>query len=71
LEKLIKLRYLVMEGKISLGDYDEQLKIIIENPGVVNFNQLSLWTPAQPVTNEAEIPQSLQDVNEAELKKCS
>lgn len=66
LEKLIKLRYLVMEGKISLSDYDEQLKIIIENPGTVNFNQLNLWSPSKPITNEAEILPSQKDFIEAE-----
>jgi transcriptional regulator of NAD metabolism len=55
LEKLLKLRYLVLEGKISLGDYDEQLQVIIQNPGTVNFNQLPLWSPAQPISQEAEI----------------
>jgi hypothetical protein len=52
LEKLLKLRYLVMEGKISLGDYDEQLKLIINNPGTVNLNQLNLWTPAPPIESD-------------------
>ena len=45
LEKLLKLRYLVMEGKIGLGDYDEQIKVIIENAENVDARQLTLFGP--------------------------
>lgn len=54
LERLMKLRYLVMEGKISLGDYDEQLKVIIQNADKVQFNtlQTSLFQPSAPTQME-------------------
>lgn len=45
LEKLTKLRYLVMENKISMGDYDEQINLIIKNAEKVDARQLSLFSP--------------------------
>jgi len=45
LEKLTKLRYLVMENKISMGDYDEQINLIIKNAENVDARQLSLFSP--------------------------
>ena len=58
LERLMKLRYLVMEGKISLGDYDEQLKIIIQNADKIQNNNLqtSLFFPASPPELKVEEP---------------
>lgn len=55
LEKLTKLRYLVMENKISMGDYDEQINLIIQNAEKVDARQLSLFSP------EAKAPQTKEE----------
>lgn len=48
LEKLIKLRYAVMEGRLGLDDFDDQMRALIQHADKVNVNQLSLFSPAPP-----------------------
>jgi hypothetical protein len=42
-----------MENKISMGDYDEQIKLIIKNAENVDARQLSLFSP-EAITQKPE-----------------
>jgi hypothetical protein len=56
LEKVMKLKYLVMEGKVGVGDVNDELATIIKNSEKVNLTQLTLFMPqSTPIEKKAEV----------------
>ena len=54
LERLIKIQIAVKNGSLPLGDFDSELRALIQRADTVNFNQLSLFSPAPPITPEPD-----------------
>lgn len=54
LERLIKIQIAVKNGSLPLGDFDAELRSLIHHANNVNFNQLSLFSPAPPIKPEPD-----------------